>query len=84
MAGKHHNSAEGIITGKMIVREVIEANPKALDVFRKHLGEYCLALPGAQTESIEFLAAMNDYHEEPLLEALNTVCKKAPAKVGHF
>ena len=70
MAGKHHNSAEGIITGKMIVR--------------KHLGEYCLALPGAQTESIEFLAAMNDYHEELLLEALNSVCKKAPAKTGHF
>ena len=84
MAGKHHNSAEGIITGKMIVGEVIEANPKAADVFKKPLGEYCLALAGGQTESIEFLAAMNDYHEEPLLEALNSVCKKAPAKIGHF
>jgi len=84
MAGKHHNSAEGIITGKMIVGEVIEANPKAADVFKKHLGRYCLSLPGARTESIEFLAAMNDYHEEPLLEALNNVCKKAPAKIGHF
>ncbi|HBO84060.1 MAG: hypothetical protein A2073_01745 [Deltaproteobacteria bacterium GWC2_42_11] len=86
MAGKHHHKVEGegIINGKMIVGEVVEANQKAEDVFKKHLGEYCLSIPGSRTESIEFLAAMHDCHEEPLLEELNRVCKKAPPKMGHF
>lgn len=84
MAEKHHHKIEGIINGKMIVREVIEVNPKAEDVFKKHLGKSCLSLPGSKTESIEFLAAMNDYHEEPLVTDLNKVCKKAPPKTGHF
>lgn len=84
MAGKHDNRTDGIINGKMIVGDVIKANPAAEGVLKKHLGELCLSLPGARTESIEFLAAMNDYHEEPLLEDLNRVCKKTPPKTGHF
>ncbi len=75
---------EGPITGKVIIEDLLEVCPEAEEVIKKHLGELALTIPGARTESIEFLAAMHDYHEEPLLEDLNKVCKKAPPKVGHF
>ncbi|MBI5328816.1 MAG: hypothetical protein HZB80_11105 [Deltaproteobacteria bacterium] len=84
MTTKHHNKIEGIINGKMIVGDVIKANSSAESIFKKHLGELCLSLPGSRTETIEFLAAMNDYHEEPLVEDLNRVCEKTPPKTGHF
>lgn len=81
--GKHHHE-EGLITGKMIIQDVLQVCPQAEAVFKKHLGENALSIPGAKTEAIEFLAAMNDYHEDILLAELNQVCKIAPPKAGHF
>lgn len=90
MAGHHndekhgHHHAEGLITGKMIIQDVLAVCPQAEAIFIKHLGPRALSVPGAKTEAIEFLAAMNDYHEHILLEELNQVCKIAPGKAGHF
>ncbi|MBI1913064.1 MAG: hypothetical protein HYS21_13845 [Deltaproteobacteria bacterium] len=86
MAGhsSHHHHEEGVITGKMIVEDVLHVCPQAEAVFKKHLGENVFKVPGLKTEAIEFLAAMHDYHEYILLEELNQVCKKAPHKTGHF
>ena len=77
---------EGPIQGKMIVGDVIELCPEAEEVFKRHLGPYCLTVPGSMTESIEFLVAMHDYHESPLVEDLNKVYKDTPipSKIGHF
>ncbi|MFQ5427764.1 MAG: hypothetical protein ACE5EZ_02175 [Thermodesulfobacteriota bacterium] len=77
-------SDEGVINAKMIVRDIINACPQAEVVLKKHLGAAALAVPGARVESLEFLAAMNDYHESVLLAEINEVCKVAPTKVGHF
>jgi hypothetical protein len=82
MAGHEHH--DWVITGKVIVEDLLNACPQAEHVFKKHLGENALAIPGAKTEAIEFLAAMHDYHEHILLEELNEVCTTAPRKTGHF
>lgn len=85
MAGHaHHHEEERLITGKMIIGDVLQVCPQAEEVFKKHLGAGSLAIPGARTEAIEFLCAMNDCHEEPLIKELNQVCMKAPFKTGHF
>ena len=88
MAGNHdtahHHEVKGVINGKMIVSDVLHVCPQAREVFLKHLGTLCLSMPGSTTETIEFLAAMNDYHESILVAELNEVCKKAPSKAGHF
>ena len=83
MAGGH-KKIDGPVNGKVIIKDLLEVCPEAEEVFKKHLGPLCLSIPGSRTESIEFLAAMYDYHEEPLLEDLNKVCKSPPPKVGHF
>lgn len=80
--GKKHE--EGAVTGKMIVEDLLLACPQAEVVITKHLGPLALSVPGSRTEAIEFLCAMNDYHEEILLAELNEVCKKPPHKAGHF
>ncbi len=85
MAVKHGEKKDQKVTGKMIVGDLLKVCPEAREVFKKHLGPYCLSVPGSTLESIEFLAAMYDYHEEPLLEDLNRVCKDIPPlKEGHF
>ncbi len=81
---KRRLSDEGVITGKMIVRDIIKACPQAEVVIKKHLGAAALAVPGSRVESLEFLVAMNDYHESIILAEINEVCKVAPTKVGHF
>lgn len=80
----HHHEPEGVITGKMIINDVLQACPQSIEVFKKHLGPYALAIPGVKTEAIEVLTAMNDYHEHTLLAELNQVCKQMPRKTGHF
>ena len=79
---KHHH--DRVITGKIIVKDLLNACPQAEEVIKRHLGRAALSIPGSKTESIEFLAAMYDYHEEDLLQELNQVCRTAPSKVGHF
>lgn len=83
-AHNDHHEEEGVITGKMIVMDILKACPQAEAVIIKHLGPLALSMPGARTEALEFLAAMNDYHEYKLLEELNQVCKVRPRKAGHF
>ncbi len=78
------SSDAGVITGKMIVRDIINACPQAEVIIKKHLGAAALIVPGSRVESLEYLVAMNDYHESTVLAELNEVCKIAPAKVGHF
>lgn len=82
--GHKHHHVEGVITGKVIVSDLLHACPQAEAVLIKHLGKAAISVPGARTEAIEFLCAMNDYHEDILVAELNEVCKKAPSKVGHF
>ena len=82
--GNHYDGAQGVITGKVIIKELLQACPQAADVIRKHLGPMALSIPGSETEAIEFLAAMHDYHEDKLLQEINQVCKQPPVKVGHF
>lgn len=87
MAGhndKHHHEEPGVVTGKMIVQDLLQACPQAEAIFKKHLGERVFCVPGMKTEAIEFVAAMNDYHESILVAELNQVCKVAPEKTGHF
>ncbi|MFQ5479763.1 MAG: hypothetical protein ACE5DW_00605 [Thermodesulfobacteriota bacterium] len=81
---KRRHSDEGVINGKMIVRDIINTCPQAEVIIKKHLGAAALIVPGARVESLEFLLAMNDYHESTILAELNEVCKVAPTKVGHF
>lgn len=86
MAGhndKHHHET-GVVTGKMIVQDLLNVCPQAEAVFKKHLGEKVFCVPAMKTEAIEFVAAMNDYHEYILVAELNEICKIAPEKVGHF
>lgn len=82
MAGDH--DVKGAITEKMIVKDIIHACPQADKIIRKHLGSAALAMPGSLTESLEFLAAMNDYHTHVILKELNEVCQIPPSKTGHF
>lgn len=82
--GHKHHEEEGVITGKVIVSDLLKACPQAEAVLIKHLGRAAIAVPGARTEAIEFLCAMNDYHEYILVAELNEVCKMSPSKVGHF
>ena len=82
--GHKHHEDEGVITGKVVVSDLLQACPQAEAVLIKHLGKAAIAVPGARTESIEFLCAMNDYHEYILVAELNEVCKVPPLKVGHF
>lgn len=82
--GHNHHEVEGVITGKVVVSDLLQACPQAEAVLIKHLGKKAIIVPGAKTETIEFLCAMNDYHEYILVAELNEVCKQAPSKVGHF
>jgi len=84
MAGNHDHDEIGAITEKMVIRDIINACPQAEAILRKHLGAAALCIPGAWTESLEFLAAMNDYHTHIILKELNQVCKVSPSKTGHF
>jgi hypothetical protein len=70
-----HNKIDGKIKGKMIVGDIIDLCPEAEAVFKKHFGPNSLLFPGAKTESVEFLAAMNDCHEAPVLKDLNDLCE---------
>jgi hypothetical protein len=83
MAGGHDDE-KGVITEKMIIKDIIHACPQAETVIKKHLGAAALSVPGSWTESLEFLAAMNDYHTAIILKELNQVCKVTPSKTGHF
>lgn len=83
-AGHDSHGPAGVITEKMIVGDIIKACPQARQVLVKHLGEWALKVPGSWTESLDFLAAMNDYHVGLILDELNEVCKIAPQKEGHF
>lgn len=82
MAENH--DPKGIITEKVVISDLLNACPQAEEVLRKHLGSGALCMPGAKTETIEFLAAMNDAHVYPILDELNQVCKVKPSKFGHF
>lgn len=68
----------------MIVQDLLQVCPQAEAIFKKHLGERVFCIPAMKTEAIEFVAAMNDYHEYILVAELNEICKIAPEKVGHF
>ncbi len=80
----HDKQKDWVITDKVIVGDLLKICPDAEEIFKKHLGSLCLTIPGAKTESIEFLAAMHDYHAYILLEDINSVCKVLPPKIGHF
>jgi len=77
---------EGKIKAKMIVGDIIDLCPEAEEVFKKHFGPNSLLFPGAKTESVEFLAAMNDCHEALVLKDLNDVCEYADVSLRdeHF
>ncbi len=79
-----HHGPTGPITEKMIVSDIIHTCPQAEVIITKHLGRAALFMPGSKCESLEFLAAMNDYHVNLILDELNEICLVAPAKVGHF
>jgi len=83
MAGGHHD-IEGPITEKVIILDLLKAFPDAEGVIKKHLGPRCFSIPGSKTESLEFLAAMHDYHVALILADLNKLCTNPPAKTGHF
>jgi hypothetical protein len=70
-----HKNIEGRIKAKMIVGDIINLCPEAEEVFKKHFGPNSLLFPGAKTESVEFLAAMNDCHQALVLKDLNDVCE---------
>ncbi|HHL40412.1 MAG TPA: hypothetical protein ENJ37_07890 [Deltaproteobacteria bacterium] len=82
--GHLHCKVKGPITEKVVIKDLVEVCPEAVDIIKKHLGENCLSFPGSQTETIEFLAAMNDSHPYALLDELNETCKTPPKKTGHF
>ncbi|MBE9528875.1 MAG: hypothetical protein IME99_06520 [Proteobacteria bacterium] len=79
-----HHGPTGPITDKMIVGDIIHTCPQAEVIIKKHLGRAALFMPGSRAESIEFLAAMNDYHVHLILDELNEICYVAPEKIGHF
>ncbi len=79
-----HHGPTGPITDKMIVGDIIHTCPEAEVIIKKHLGSAALFMPGSKAESIEFLAAMNDYHVNTILDEINEICYVAPEKVGHF
>ncbi len=81
---KRRLTDQGVITEKMIVKDIIDACPAAEMVIKKHLGAAALMIPGSKVESLEFLAAMNDYHVTKILLELNEVCRSGPKKEGHF
>ena len=83
MAGGHHD-IEGPITEKVIILDLLNAFPDAEGIIKKHLGSRCFSIPGSKTESLEFLAAMHDYHVALILADLNKLCTNPPAKTGHF
>lgn len=86
MAGHddHGHSIDLVITEKVVIKDLLHACPQAEEVIKKYLGKSALSIPGAKTETIEFLAAMHDSHVHPIVEELNQVCKVKPPKVGHF
>lgn len=79
-----HNRVEGPITEKVIISDLLEVCPEAEGIIGDLLGESALFIPGARTESLEFICAMHDFHYVKLLDALNKVCKVHPGKIGHF
>ncbi len=86
MAGhdKHTDTSNWVINEKVVINDLLHACPQAEEILIKYLGRHAMCMPGSKTETIEFLAAMNDTHVHPILEELNQVCKVAPSKFGHF
>lgn len=86
MAGNHGHDdhKDWVVTEKVVISDLLNTCPQAEEIIRKHLGPRALCIPGAKTETIEFLSAMHDYHCHYILEEINQVCKTAPSKFGHF
>lgn len=83
MAGKHDTS-KYLVTEKVIVQDLLNACPQAEAILKSYMGSGVLCIPGAKTESIEFLAAMHDTHVHDMLDEINQICKIPPKKAGHF
>jgi hybrid cluster-associated redox disulfide protein len=55
----------------MIIGDVIEAHPGALEVIGKHFGQGCFTCPGMKMESLSFGAMMHGLDPEVLVKELN-------------
>ena len=64
-----------MVTGDMLISEVLELNPNTAGVFMG-FGMGCVGCMAARGETVEEAAAVHGIDVEELLEKLNLICEK--------